>query len=334
MRNRLLLAALAATTMLSPLAGAQQDRAPEDEAGTFTFVWENDKFANTDRNYTNGVRFSWLSGTQATDGLSAWAARNLVRTTNSTVRRGGFAIGQSIFTPEDTQTAAPLPDQQPYAGWLYAEANALIEQRNVVDQIAVQIGVVGPSAGGEWAQNEFHKLIGVDSAKGWDNQLQDELGIVVNYDKKLRRVAYLGSTDFGADITPNLGLALGNVYTHARAGLTVRVGQDLGNDYGPPRVRPSLGGSGYFTPDDKASWYLFAGIEGRAVAHNIFTDGSLFNDDGVDLSKRPLVTDYQGGLVIQLWNTQLALTMVERSREYAEQTAPQRFGAFSLSQKF
>ncbi len=313
---------------------AQQDRVPEDEAGTFTFVWENDKFTNTDRNYTNGARLSWLSGTQETDGLSGWIARNLVRADESAVRRGGIAIGHSIFTPEDTQATEPLPDQQPYAGWLYLEASGLIEQKNVVDQLSVQIGVVGPSAGGEWVQNEFHKLIGVDSAKGWDNQLQDELGVVINYDKKLRRVGYLGSTDFGADITPNIGLALGNVYTHARAGLTLRVGQDLANDYGPPRVRPSLGGSGYFTPDDKFSWYLFAGIEGRAVAHNIFTDGSLFYADEVNLDTRPFTHDYQGGLVVQFWKTQVALTLVERSREYAEQSAPQRFGAFSLSQKF
>lgn len=315
-------------------AAAQTGALPEDEASTVTFVWENDSFANTDRNYTNGVRLAWLSGTQATSGITEWAARHIVGADEGAVRRAGFAIGHSIFTPRDIVSTEALPDQHPYAGWLYAELNGVIEQRNIVDQIAVQVGVVGPSAGGEWVQNEFHDLIGIAGANGWDNQIQDEPGIVINYEKKLRRVASFGSTDFGADITPTIGVALGNVYTHARAGLNVRIGQDLQNDFGPPRVRPSLGGSGYFNPDDKFSWYLFAGAEARAVAHNIFIDGSLFRDDGIGLNSKTFVTDYQGGLVLQFWNTQVALTLVERAEEYREQVEPQRFGAFSLSQKF
>ncbi|MBK8542978.1 MAG: DUF2219 family protein [Caulobacteraceae bacterium] len=51
-----------------------------------------------------------------------------------------------------------------------------------------------------------------------------------------------------------------------------------------PAHIPSLAGAGYFTPRDNFSWYVFAGIEGRAVAHNIFLDGSLFRDDDPSVS--------------------------------------------------
>ncbi len=307
---------------------------PNDAKGTYTFVWENDKIAGTDRNYTNGVRLSWLSGTQATDRFSGFVSRNVFGADEGAVIRRGLAIGHSIFTPEDTQTSAFLPDQHPYAGWLYGEITTLVEQRNIVDQVSVQLGVVGPSAGGEFVQNEFHGLIGVEEANGWENQLEDEVGVVVSWDRKLRRIGYLGSSRFGADFTPNIGVSAGNIYTHARAGLTVRVGADLTNDYGPPRVRPSLGGAGYFTPADNFSWYLFGGVEGRAVAHSIFTDGSLFNEDFVDLDTNALVADFQGGLVVQVSDFQFAFTYIQRTKEFAEQSELQKYGAFSFSQKF
>lgn len=172
------------------------------------------------------------------------------------------------------------------------------------------------------------------TAQGWDNQIEDEVGIVLSYDHRLRRLAQFGFGGFGADVTPNLGFTLGNIHTNLHAGLTLRLGQDLDNDYGPPRVSPSLAGAGYFTPRDNFSWYVFAGIEGRAVAHNIFLDGSLFRDDDPSVSSNAFVTDLQAGLVVQLLQTQFAFTYVERAEEFAEQTEPQRFGAVSISRKF
>lgn len=59
----------------------------------------------------------------------------------------------------------------------------------------------------------------------------------------------------------------------------LRLGQRLPLDYGPPRIQPSLPGSGFFVPpQDRFGWYLFAGVEGRAVARNIFLDGNTFRD--------------------------------------------------------
>jgi hypothetical protein len=136
------------------------------------------------------------------------------------------------------------------------------------------------------------------------------------------------------DLTPNFGASVGNIHTNARAGLTLRFGENLRNDFGPPRVRPSLGGAGYFNPIDEFSWYLFAGVEGRAVAHNIFLDGSLFDNDSPSVEKRPFVADFQGGAVIQYRNAQLAFTYVERTDEFDTQEERQAFGAISLSLKY
>ncbi|MEL7043312.1 MAG: lipid A deacylase LpxR family protein [Pseudomonadota bacterium] len=314
-------------------AETSETRPIEDDGATVAFTWENDSFAGTDRNYTNGVRLSWLSGTGDTDGISDWVANAMGADENAVVRRG-IAIGHSLFTPENIAATDPITDQHPYAGWAYLEYTPVIQQADQVDQFTFQIGLIGPSAGGEWVQNEFHELIGADEVFGWDNQLRDEVTLNVSWDRRLRRIAELDFGDLNADITPTVGLSLGTVYTNAKAGAMLRIGQDLKVDYGPPRVRPSLSGANFFQPVDRFSWYLFAGAEGRYVVHNRFLDGSVLLDDDGTLSREPWVGDVQTGIAIQYDRTQIGFTLVYRTEEYAEQIEAQRFGAFSLSRRF
>ncbi len=305
-----------------------------DDSGTFTFVWENDYFANTDRNYTNGLRLSYISGFKQPNGVSRWVADNILGAQPNAGVRRGFALGHSIFTPQDKAETAPLPDQHPYAGWLYGEYSVLVEQENIIDQFTLQAGIVGPSAQGDFVQNNWHDLIGGEPVNGWDNQIGDEPGFVVSYDRKFRALLEMGDSEFGFDATPSFGASAGNVYTNARVGLMLRLGANLRNDYGPPRVRPSLAGGGYFSPQDRFSWYFFAGAEGRAVAHEIFLDGSLFRDGDPSVDSNALVGDFQLGVVFQVRRLQIAYTNVFRTKEFKAQEGAQQFGAVSVSVKF
>jgi hypothetical protein len=142
--------------------------------------------------------------------------------------------------------------------------------------------------------------------------------------------AYAFNSDYGMDITPHLGGAVGNVYTYANAGVTFRIGKDLQQDYGPPRVGPSVPGSGYFVPRDTVGWYLFAGLEGRAVARNIFLDGNTFAASR-SVSKRPFVADLQAGLAVTIDRLRLSYTQVWRTREFYGQPTGESFGALTAS---
>ena len=79
--------------------------------------------------------------------------------------------------------------------------------------------------------------------------------------------------------------------------MTIRIGDDLPNNYGPPRIRPSLPGSDFFVNRDKLGWYLFAGFECRLVGRNIFLDGNTFSDSH-SMDKRYLVGDFQTGVAL------------------------------------
>ena len=100
------------------------------------------------------------------------------------------------------------------------------------------------------------------------------------------------------------------------------------------RVRPALAGAGFFSPVDEFSWYLFLGVNGSAVAHNIFLDGSLFRDGDPSVDKKIFVGEVQAGLAVQLRRVQIAYTFVTRTREFDMQNGAQQFGAVSISTKF
>src|SRR3546814_12873912 len=108
-------------------------------------------------------------------------------------------------------------------------------------------------------------------------------------------------SDWSSDVCSSdlIGGALGNVYTYGAGGVTLRLGEDLPSDYGPPRLRPALPGSDYFRPSDWFGWYLFVGAEGRLMVRNIFLDGNTF-EDSHSADKYPLVFDLQAGIAVDL----------------------------------
>ncbi|MDX5334021.1 MAG: lipid A deacylase LpxR family protein [Gammaproteobacteria bacterium] len=303
--------------------------------GTFSFVLENDLFYDADRHYTNGVRFLWVPGSDTP--TPAWAVKLAgmapwFSTANGRIEHG-YAFGQSMFTPRDISTPDPSPDDRPYAGWLYGTIGLGLEQGQQLDQFGLTVGMVGPASFAEQTQKFVHDNIAGDDPQGWDTQLQNELGVVLLYQRSWRGLVTRTFSGNQLDFTPHFGATLGNVFTYANAGLTLRYGERLPNDYGPPRIQPGLPGSGDFSPSIDFRWYLFAGYEARAVARNIFLDGNTW-DDSRSVDRKPIVSDFQFGLVADWQRIRLSYTHVLRTREFETQEESDAFGAFNVSWKF
>ncbi|MBU6297429.1 MAG: DUF2219 family protein [Alphaproteobacteria bacterium] len=96
------------------------------------------------------------------------------------------------------------------------------------------------------------------------------------------------------------------------------------------RIEPSLPGSNFFEPTSDFSAYVFVGIDGRAIARNIFLDGNTWQSSR-SVAKKNLVGDLELGAAMTFARVRLAFTHVFRSREYASQTSADQFGAVSLS---
>jgi hypothetical protein len=193
--------------------------------------------------------------------------------------------------------------------------------------------MVGPASLAEQTQKVVHGIIDTDEPQGWDTQLGNEPGIVATYMRSWRGLASLALSGVKLDFTPHVGAALGNVFTYGNTGVTARFGMRLPKDYGPPRIQPGLPGVGDFSPASDFGWYLFAGIEGRAVGRNIFLDGNTFRESR-SVDKIPLVGDLQFGFVADLKHIRLSYTHVLRTREFRTQDSNDAFGVLTLSVKF
>jgi lipid A 3-O-deacylase len=297
--------------------------------GVITLVDENDTFTNTDRNYTNGVKIGYVQPPEHTDALGTWIKDHLWPDSDAHHFRNSYSLGQSMFTPRDLSMVAPQPLDRPYAGWLYGGYGLIAESDTATTTAELELGVVGPSAGAKWVQQNFHKLINGAKPKGWDNQIEDRFGA----DLTVMRQWYQHSPSewhgIQLEIEPHVGATVGDVTTEAFAGASLVIGNDLTDDSLPMRVRPSLAGSGSFDVVDGIGWFLFAGAQVRAVAYDVFLEGETPYKSLIDW--RPYVLDAQAGAALRLWRAQLTFTLIERTKEFDQQSGNDRFGALSLS---
>ncbi len=348
MRLITIVAALTALTATS--ARAEDVPQPIAPAGWAfgTVQVENDlfaNFANTDRHYTNGLQASVLSHPIELAGWQEAVATARVPFgldgAKPASHRVGLALGHSIFTPDDTDTSALVANDRPYAAWLHLTFTLQTlwttpHSGTFQDQWKFDVGVIGPAAGGEFVQNNWHKLIGAEEADGWDNQLENELGLNVTFERAWNSPELAPSQLGGLQVDgiPYVVGALGNVQTYLGGGGIVRIGPDLPDDFGPARIYPGIGGSERFTPSDGGiDWYLFAGAEGRVVGRDIFLDGNLFRDSH-SVDKRYFVSDLRLGAVAIWGRTRVSFTHVYRTKEYSQQPKPDQFGALTLGVAF
>lgn len=333
---------------VAPLGAADDADIPNHTArlaGTFTFYIENDYFGGTDRHYTNGLKLSWFSSDLVDWGQAGWRQRFIAAlpfvNRPGAQKNLGFAFGQNIYTPQDTDPFVPDPNDRPYAGWTYLEFTFLSKTERIADTVSFQIGMVGRHSYAQDAQRVVHEWINDSRPNGWEHQLHDEAGLNIILERKWRLFGRSIGDTLGIDLVPHAGLSLGNVQTYANAGGTVRLGINLPSDFGVQLIR---GGGGANSPiddndprvarDRSWSFFIFGAGDGRAVARDIFLDGNTFKDSP-SVDKRPFVADlsYGFGLIAGRW--QLTFTQVYRTREF--ETQPHKyneFGSVTLSRAF
>lgn len=330
----LLLFALLAS--LPPFASARE-RPP---AGSeFQLFVENDMLARTDRYYTNGIKL----GVGLPFGLlqlpAAEILRELAPADGGAVHLGLF-VGQNLYTPKSIGTSTLQALDRPWAAWLYLGGVAQRARDNRLDTVEIDLGLVGPSALGREVQSGWHKLIGAPQPKGWHHQLPNEPAFMVSWLVKSKHaLGRYGEIDLEA--IPHGGASVGTVMTLARAGATLRLGQNM-TGFGPDTIDP--GGSMLqnmrrdIEPGRSRGfeWYVFAGLDHRLIGHNIFLDGTVFRDSH-SVRHRPHVHDLRAGLSLRIDALRISLTRVRRSEEFftaANGGGPQTFDSVNFGIEF
>lgn len=325
----------AAICVAASVTGPALAEPPQDPHGIFTLQGENDgvstRRGTTDEYYTSGLRLGYTTGTNAVPGFLAGIGHAVW---GDGVQRVGIDLSQILFTPHNTQISPPDPTDRPYAGYLSVNTQLLQDKDNSRSVLGLSLGVVGPSALGEEVQNGFHTLISNTPNKGWRYQLKDEpaFELMVGRTWRLPLAQVRG---LEVDTLPALQLSAGTVRDYVQAGFALRLGQGLNSDFGTPRIQPGFSGGDAYTPTRPFAWYVFAGADGQAVAHDEFLDGSTFRNNSPSVTNRILVGEMEAGAAIMAYGVRITYTQVWQTPEFKKQRAGLfNFGSLAASVRF
>ena len=353
--------------LLLLLAGAIMFAAQANAGGTsvlpdrgdahLTFYLDNDLFAGTDRNYTNGVRLSWISGARDPEAFGT-LQRQLRRLSGDRQSLSvfqhlsgfddpreieynyGFSITQLMYTPKDADAPVSPPDQRPYAGWLGIDFSLHTKDSHALNSAVLALGTTGREALAKEAQDIIHDLRGIEKFEGWDDQIPSELTVNL-YFKQRRRLTFLEGEigGFSMDGFGEWQLALGNFLVSAQAGAFLRFGWHLPVDFSDPRLSVTAYTLQPFTTPKRppSTWSLYGvlGTLGTAVARNITLDGPMFRHYDTGVERKPFVGELYAGFGIRYRRVEFGYLHTFRTREFREQYRSfQSFGSLAVTYRF
>lgn len=313
---------------------------------TLQIFFENDLFGDTDKYYTNAVQLTWLSNDlkQYKDDvrLPDWTipvirAIPFSQTPNST-HNVGILLGQYIYTPSDIQATSLINSDRPYAGFLFGGLALHSKTDLMLDTLEIVVGIVGPNAFAEFAQNTVHDMRNIPTAKGWDNQLHNEVAVRFSWQRKWRMYRSQAFDTFDYDLINHAGITLGNIRISGNVGGEIRFGYHLPYDFGSDVIRA---GAGVSTPAIKRSTksrqsfgtHLFAGAQLEVVGHDIFLDGNTFKNSH-SVEKENLVADFSAGLALNFDRYKFTYRHLYRTKQFTNQIQEQIIGSLTLTISF
>ncbi len=308
--------------------------AQKDKSVQLLVQVEND---GTWANYFNSADRHYSSGQRATVALHPefaydWA-RNLpfMDTSGKTGAAVGFFGGLDIYTPIDSTATAPIPNDWPYAGWLYGGVFFQRSNERWLEDARFTFGITGPSSMAQRAQDLLHEIFDVQKFNGWSNQLRDEPNFNFAYTRKYRAFAGQIDEDWALDIIPHAGFTLGSANREFVAGATGRIGINLDDSFGPGSIHHivDLTNNASQRPSD-VSFFVFGRIEGRVVEHNMFLEGNNWSySQGVDINTLVGEGTFGVGLILGQ-GVELMISNTYLTQEFKDQTTHDSYGTYQI----
>lgn len=230
--------------------------------------------------YTSGIRYTRRYHMAETDGTAAF----------------GWRIGQELYTASDIN----LPPQQvgppdrPYAGWLYGGFfRETFRTDGTSVRMGIDIGCLGPCAGGEWTQKNLHRILNQALPQGWGRQVGNEWGVVLHAESVPLRY----QLNRYIDVAPRLQGRFGNIHTDLAAEVTARAGR--------LRMLPWQPG-----------WHAYLRTGMRAVAYNATLQGGYFSSgDAHVVEPRRWVGSAEIGMAWQAGAYGAAISLIRNGNE-------------------
>lgn len=183
----------------------------------FRYNYDNDYFASTDKNYTQGYNFELVSN---------FFKKNPINSLFLKPKNSSFKYGLSLehigFTPNNIKSTEIQFDDRPFAAAImlksFSIATDTLQKSRFVSSL--NIGFIGPGAFGKEMQVAIHTATGNTIPGGWQNQIKTDL--VLNYEISHEKQLYRYKNNFS--LQSNAHLRVGTLYTNLSLGFNTTVG--------------------------------------------------------------------------------------------------------------
>ena len=265
---------------------------PLSPARLLSYTYANDLFFRTDYYFTQGMTLTLVHPL-----LARLPTRHLLASgPRGSTQQHGVALRYDGFTPLRIQDPFIRVGDRPYAAYGYASFFRVSNQpaRHQRLTTALELGFIGPAAGGKELQTRIHRATGNAEPRGWDYQIRNApvVGYRVAFEKQLaaapsRLLGVLGHAE----------ASVGTLYTYAGTGLRVRAGQ-----MSPYFANLGGAGPGHYAGSQRWQLYGQATLEGRIIGYDATLQGGVFpGNDPYTLAARNVrraVLRSSGGVVV------------------------------------
>jgi lipid A 3-O-deacylase len=228
----------------------------------FRINYENDFFAASDRDYTQGILIEKVHP----DIGRFFLTKALWHPANSDLKYG-LALEHNAYTPNKIDQYEIQTGDRPYAGVLMLKTFLIATDPAKGERMSVSFdaGVIGPAAGGEQMQRTIHHWINYEQPEGWHNQIKND--VVINYQVNLEKELYRMGDLFS--IAGYGSVRLGTLSDKLSAGLTFLLG-NVKSAFTPAKNQRK-----------RFQWYVYDQILGNAIGYDATLQGGLFSHGNV-----------------------------------------------------
>ena len=298
---------------------------PNSPDRLLSYTYANDLFFRTDYYFTQGMTLTLVHPALA----RLPVAHLLVSGPTGSVQYHGIALRYDGITPLRIQDPFIRVGDRPYAAYGYASFFRVSNQpaRHQRLTTALEIGFIGPAAGGKELQTTIHRLTNNAEPRGWDYQIGNApiVGYCVTFEKQLASTRH-------AELLGTTGASLSTLYTYAGTGARLRVGL----------FNPCFANLGVAGPAGRTGlhcWQLYgqAAVEGRLIGYDATLQGNVFtNSDPYTLATgavRRTVLRSSGSVVLAHAGLSFAATATWVSPEFSG-GRPHRWGQLGVTMAF
>lgn len=297
------------------------------------FITENDGDIGNDQAYTYGSKISVLFLREDIKESFLHIPFTDYQVADNYI---SFAYAHQMYTPGDLEDANLIPDDRPYAGYMYFETALYQSSYYTLSSLVFQVGLVGPSTQMESVQKAIHSIIGSPDPKGWEHQLNDELTLQINYNSK----TYMELDkifDIESVLIPEYGFDLGNASTKLYAGALFRYGWDIPKNYGSYAIDNANYSKVPLKKDQKFkkefAFCFNLGARANIIGQNIFLDGNT-NTHSHSVEKKNFTLNVIYGFTLVYDQLSFDYIRTHTSKEFDLQKELYSYGSFQLSYNF